>query len=93
MILSLAKKGKTFMWWTLKLKGSRRMTKSIKRQSQDRSRRWSKPIKETQVNFITHISLLSIFILEELLTVLQGEIFLASVEQLTGIGFGHKWYQ
>ena len=35
---------------------------------------------------------MSIFILAESLTVLQGETFLASVEQLAGVGFGHKWY-
>ena len=35
---------------------------------------------------------MSIFILVESMTVLQGETFLASVEQLAGVGFGHKWY-
>ena len=35
---------------------------------------------------------MSIFVLAESLTVLQGETFLASVEQLAGVGFGHKWY-
>ena len=51
-----------------------------------------RPIRKTQVTFITHISLLSIFVLAESLTVLQGETFPASVEQLAGVGFGHKWY-